>query len=294
MSIKKKDTLKPIFPPESKRGITKRDVIIWGLALWIGAGTYRVWDNIVNILDEEKEKSRADEQYKKIAINAKVKFESALLKFWIDTRLINNILNSIVLINSWKGIWTGFFIWNKTILTAGHVIWDRVNGAKFDFSQPNMPYSIYDLNWNSYKSISVLWDWNNDLWYIRVSENGKGYLKVSDNKHEDGERITLGFWGTEWHITIWQPAKTFWDEKLWSDALWKIETLTNRIVKWDSWWPVLDKNGTLTWLVIYKYGYDVGPQIKDSETGISFNVDLRYWWVEPISDIQDFLKSTTK
>jgi len=90
----------------------------------------------------------------------------------------------------------------------------------------------------------------------------------------------------------------FKDMQLWVnkesklDHIGQVEFVSNRLIKWDSWGPILDKYGLLRWVTIHEY--PINTEIEDDKTNIKFNANINYWWIEPINDIQGFLDDIFK
>jgi len=79
---------------EKNKRRTRRDILIW---MWI----FALWSKALSILEDETIKYANDDYYKSILKDAKKDFKLSLSKFLIDKNLIDNILNSIVIINNW-------------------------------------------------------------------------------------------------------------------------------------------------------------------------------------------------
>ena len=279
--------------------INRREAFIWIVSLWAWSMLSRcnkIKDLTDTILGQENMKANSSlaPEYQNILDKAKRDFEVALLGFWVPQEAIKNILNSIVVIDIWDWIWTGFFISNNMILTAGHVISDSVDGTRFNYSKPSIPDSIHNLDGEKYKGIKVDWDSDNDIWYIIVSKSGKWKLNVwNEVLTTNTDRLTIGFGWKQWHITEWKVTRTFWSKPLPFRDWEKIETVSNPIIKWDSWSPVLDRNGDVRWITIEKFIANVNQKIQDDKTGVSFPANIRYGWIEPLDDIKDFLSEIT-
>lgn len=269
------------FINKEKKTSSRRWFILWvssvvGLILW--------WKLIIeNTVSDIK-----FDYLKERAIKSKNIFTSELQTLWLDEKVISNIVNSIVIIFTNDWLWTWFFVTSNLIITAGHVI----SGSDIDFSNPDKPSFIFDLNGNNYKPSKVFWDTTNDLWWILVSEKWKWKLDVFNTDFQDWKRISLWFWGKPAHVTEWNKVEWFRNIDFQEVIKWKsnLDFITNWVAPWDSWWPIIDINWNLVWVTVVQVSPDYKIYDNNRYPWVPFHVNLRYWWVESLEDIRTFVE----
>lgn len=255
---------------------------------WIAASvSWLLW---VKYSIEKTTSSIKSDFLKERAIQSRELFVNELMSLWLNQDIIENIVNSIVLIFTEDWLWTWFFVSPSFIMTAGHVL----SKDNSDFSHPDKPSFIFDLNWDHYKPRRVFWNNNDDdLWWILVSWASKWYLDVFSQEPLKGKRISLWFWKQSGHVTTWNDVNWFRNINFQEVVKWKsdLNFITNGVIPWDSWGPVLDTDWNLVGLTVLKITPDYKIYDNKRYPWVPFHVDLKYWWVESLEDIREFIKN---
>jgi len=217
-----------------------------------------------------------------------------LINSWLPHEKIDDILHSLVILQTDWAYGTWFFIDDKIILTAGHVISHINPDTPGDYSQVGDIYGVYDLDGNIYTPRLVYGDSENDLGGIIVETRGQKSLDVLHNTPESGIRITAWFWWELPHVTSWEEVSHFSNKDLavvdWNtnkipdgEEMW---LSSNYVIGGDSGGPVMDKNGEVVWVMVNRIR--IREQIIDTSAKV-FTGDVYYAWHEPLNDIRSFL-----
>ena len=269
-------------------GMSRREAIM-GIGIWITA-ILTSWAGLFILDEAKKKKERIDLDIsilKSLPVSKSV-FREWLKIYWVPSTKIENILRSIVSIQTttWRG--TGFFIGKNQILTAFHVM------------QGQDIYRIYDLEWNKYSpEIFMPGGKKNDLWCIITRESWEWFLNPYqesslddwDSYGSENERITLWFWWGQAHPTNWERITSFNGENIQAkpmEDMWLIDIklLSNPIKLGDSWWPVLNIDWELEWVTVLRWDK---PYTEIGKDWIEIDNKIHMWGYEPIGDIRDFL-----